>query len=60
MKRYLYLINYTRDGRKSSYQIPATSEANALVRLGQIYGDNVERRDDIEIDVIDIKKTGLI
>lgn len=59
MKRYLYLINYTRDGRKSTYQIPATSEANALVRLGQIYGDK-ERRDDIEIDVIDIKKTGLI
>ncbi|AWD90426.1 hypothetical protein KNT87_gp143 [Erwinia phage Cronus] len=122
MKQHLYLINYTRDGRKSSYQIPATSEANALVRLGQIQTDtyrqiendvwiewdggvmpvhedtllevrfsdggedgpdpayswhwnhmghsrdvfayrlieNVDRRDDIEIDVIDIKKTGLV
>lgn len=57
MKQYLFLINYTRDGRKSSYQIPAVSEWNALVRLGQIHGDNVDRRHDIEINVIDIKKT---
>ena len=50
---HLYLINYFIDGKKKSYQIPAASEFNALVRLGQINGD------DAEINVISIKKTAL-
>lgn len=57
---HLYLINYLKNGKPCSYQIPAESEANALVRLGQIHGDNVERRDDVEINVISVKKTSLV
>lgn len=36
----IYIVRYTKDGvGPLHYQIPATSRDNALVRLGQIYGD---------------------
>lgn len=53
---YIYTISYTKDGMPKTYQIPATSEFNALVRLGQIYGDAYPR-EDIEINVTGIKKS---
>lgn len=53
----LYTIEYTKNGKPGTYQIPATSEANAFVRLGQIYGDDRPGRDDLEIEVLSVKVT---
>lgn len=51
----LYLITYTKDGvGPLNYQIPATSQFNAAVRLGQIYGDRPGRNDK-EIVILGIK-----
>ena len=49
----LYYIVYTKDGVRKTYQIPATSKYNALVRLGQIYGDK-ETEDEVNIEVLGI------
>lgn len=50
----IYTFVYLKDDVQKTYQIPATSEANALVRLGQIYGDK-EGREDIQIEILEIK-----
>lgn len=53
----LYTITYKKDGvGPLNYQIPATNEYNALVRLGQIYGDRPDR-EDREVEILDIKVT---
>lgn len=54
----MYTIEYTKDGKPGTYQIPADSEMNACIRLGQIYGDDKSHREDVEIKVISIKKGG--
>lgn len=54
----MYTIEYTKDGKPGTYQIPAESEMNACIRLGQIYGDYKSHREDVEIKVISIKKGG--
>lgn len=54
----LYTIEYTKDGKPGTYQIPADSEMNACIRLGQIYGDGKSNREDVEIKVLSIKKGG--
>jgi len=51
----LFLIEYLKNGTPKTYQIPATSEYNALVRLGQIYGDKPDQ-DDVEIEVTSVRK----
>lgn len=50
----IYTFVFLKDGLEKTYQIPATSEQNALVRLGQIYGDK-EGREDIQIEILEIK-----
>lgn len=54
----LYTIEYTKDGKPGTYQIPAESELNACIRLGQIYGDDKPTREDVEIKVLSINKGG--
>lgn len=51
MKNY-YIVFY-KDGIRKTYQIPAKTEQDALVRLGQIYGDK-DGRDDVVIEVLKI------
>ena len=58
--KYLYLVNYTvtyESGRTvyKTYQIVASSEFNALVKIGQMHN---EINEDKEIDVISIKLLG--
>lgn len=55
LKSHLYLIKFKKNGVLKDYQIPATSELNAAVRLGQIFGDDREYREDLHIEIIDIK-----
>lgn len=51
----LFTITYTKNGSNPrEYLIPARTKADALVRLGQIYGDKQDR-DDIEIKIISVK-----
>lgn len=38
----------------NTYNIPAETEQDALVRLGQIYGDDKTYREDLEIKVVGI------
>lgn len=52
--RKIYTFVFLKDGVEKTYQIPATSEQNALVRLGQIYGDK-EGREDIQIEILEVK-----
>lgn len=47
----LYLIKFLKNGCEHDYQIPAKNEYDACVRLGQIYGDDKEYRDDVEIEI---------
>lgn len=54
----LYLIEYTKNGKEGTFQVPSDSELNAVVRLGQIYGDDKDWRDDVVINVLSIKKVG--
>ncbi|MEG1794857.1 MAG: hypothetical protein RRZ64_09110 [Rikenellaceae bacterium] len=54
----LYTLVYTKNGKEGTYQIPAESELDACVRLGQIYGDDKPHREDVEIKIISIKKGG--
>lgn len=54
----LYTIEYTKDGKPGTYQIPSDSEMNACIRLGQIFGDDKPTREDVEIKVLSIKKGG--
>lgn len=49
----IYFIVFNKDGIRKTYQIPANTEQDALVRLGQIYGDR-EDRDDVVIEVLKI------
>ena len=51
MMRNLYLIKFLKNGSEHDYQIPAKNEYDACVRLGQIYGDDRECRDDVEIEI---------
>lgn len=53
---HLYEIKFKKNGVAKQYQIPATTEFNAVVRLGQIHGDDRNYREDLEIEIIDIKK----
>lgn len=55
----IYYIVYTKNGIRKTYQIPATSKYNALVRLGQIYGDR-EDRDDVDINILTISLDGKV
>lgn len=55
-KMNLYIIKFKKNGVAKEYQIPASTEYNAAVRLGQIYGDNHNYREDLEIEIVDIKK----
>lgn len=52
----LYLIEFLKNGVKRNYQIPASSELNAAVRLGQIFGDDRNYREDLSIEIVNIKK----
>ena len=52
----LYVIDFKKNGYDQKYQIPATSEYNAAVRLGQIYGDGKDTRDGLVIEIVSIKK----
>lgn len=54
----IYMIEYTKNGKPCTYQIPATSKYNALIRLGQIHGDDKPGREDVEIEVISITSSG--
>ena len=54
MTQSIYTIEYTKDGKPGNYQIPESSELNALVRLGQIYGDDKETREDVVIEVLGV------
>lgn len=58
MNNKLYLIEFMLDDRKTSYQIPSDNEYNALVRLGQIFGDK-PNRDERKIEIISIRCTNL-
>ena len=58
MTQSIYTIEYTKDGKPGTYQIPAESEMNACVRLGQIYGDEKDYRDDVEIKIVSVRKGG--
>ena len=52
----LFEVSYTKDdGPVRKYQIPAKSAFNACVRLGQIYGDDKDCREDVFINVIEVK-----
>lgn len=53
----LFEIEFKKDGANRKYQIPAKSEMDALVRLGQIYGDGRDYREDVKIEVLKIKNT---
>lgn len=53
---HLYLIKFKKNGVKKEYQIPASTEMNAVVRLGQIYGDDRNYREDLVIEIIGIQK----
>lgn len=52
----VYFIIFNKDGIRKTYQIPAKTEQDALVRLGQIYGDR-EDRDDVVIEVLKISSS---
>lgn len=54
----IYTIEYTKNGKPGTYQIPSDSELNACVRFGQIYGDDKPYREDVEIKVVSIWKGG--
>lgn len=58
MNHKLYLIEYTKNGKDCTYQIPANSKYDALVRLGQIHGDDKPGRPDVEIEVKSITTNG--
>lgn len=52
----LFEVSYTKDnGPVRKYQVPAKSAFNACVRLGQIYGDDKDCREDVFINVIEVK-----
>lgn len=53
---HLYVIEFKKNGVAKEYQIPATTEMNAIVRLGQIHGDDRNYREDLQLEIIDIKK----
>lgn len=56
MEKKLFYVVYRKDGiGPCVYQIPATDELNAAVRLGQIYGDR-PNRNDREIEILDVLK----
>lgn len=53
--KHLYSVEYRKNGGKiQNYLIPADSELNAVVRLGQIYGDDKPNREDITLDIIGV------
>lgn len=52
----LYLIKFKKNGLFKNYQIPATSEMNAVVRLGQIFGDARGYREDLELEIISVEE----
>lgn len=53
---HLYVIKFKKNGIPKEYQIPATTEFNAIVRLGQIHGDDRNYREDLKIEIISITK----
>lgn len=56
-ERDIYTIKFLKNGVACNYLIPATSELNAAVRLGQIYGDDREYREDLTIEITEIKRS---
>lgn len=54
--KHLYVIKFKKNGVAKEYQIPATTEFNAVARLGQIHGDDRNYREDLQIEIIDIQK----
>lgn len=54
-KNKLFTIHFLKDGVERTHQIPAITEQNALVRLGQIYGDK-EDREDVNIEILEIRQ----
>lgn len=52
----MFTIEFMKNGKVFIQNVIATSEMNALVRLGQIYGDGKIHRDDVIIEIIKIEK----
>lgn len=52
----LYVIKFKKNGITKEYQIPASTELNAVARLGQIYGDDRNYREDLKLEIIQIAK----
>jgi hypothetical protein len=54
--KILYVITFKKNGGATKqYQIPATSEMNAVARLGQIHGDDRGYREDLELEIIKVE-----
>lgn len=55
MQKILYIITFKKNGGSTQqYQIPATSEMNAVARLGQICGDDRAYREDLDLEIISV------
>jgi len=53
--KILYVITFKKNGGATKqYQIPATSEMNAVARLGQIHGDDRGYREDLDLEIISV------
>lgn len=53
MTRKIFTFRFRVDGIEKTYQIPSYTLYDALVRLGQIYGDK-EGKEDRVIEVLEV------
>lgn len=53
---HLFNIKFKKNGISKEYRFTACTELDAAVRLGQIYGDDRNYRQDLKIEIISITK----